>query len=152
MTKFIKIDQPINRLHFLYAFLCMLGLGCMLFLIRNNYLFVEGDNSYFRYILICNFITILVFTPFVIRRLLDIGLSKYLFIFFWLGVLADVPGILFLKTEFNIEINPFNPIILLIEITVFILLLILLFKRGNQYSPNKELNLDSGADVPPPVN
>jgi len=125
-------------------------------LLRSVFNLNHKSYYFFEIKLIIDFIALASFTPVMFRRLHDINLPGYLLVLFWLGIPFNMRNLVYLNTKLDIELNPFSTPVVIMEFINLFLLIMLVFYRSyphcNRWGcPNKQLNMDSGADAPPPV-
>ncbi len=129
-----------NRKHFIFSFLllsCLIVTIHYLILYLLNPLVVGID-----YLIIKSFLALVylaLFMPFIIGRFKDAGISPWWVLILWLATIFGLRNLILAQELWGIEINPFSIPMLVIDISSFILILVLLFKPGNHDKDKKNI-------------
>jgi uncharacterized membrane protein YhaH (DUF805 family) len=77
--------------------------------------------------------------PFIIGRFKDAGVSPWWVLILWLATIFGLRNLILAQELWGIELNPFSIPMLVIDISSFILILVLLFKPGNHDKDKKNI-------------
>lgn len=73
------------------------------------------------------FVYMTVLTPFVLRRLNDIGTSSWWVIVFWMEAVFSLRNIVLVDVLWDIQVNPFSWPLVILNVSSLILFIVLLF-------------------------
>ena len=136
MKNIFSIHGRASRKEFLIQFVLIsvfwVGLS---YLLRFAGILTPDIDSYLLIKLIVEFITLMSFTPLMLRRIHDIHLPGYVLIVFWALIPFSIRNIIYWKQQFGIELNQNSWPVTILNIIGVILLLILFIYKG--YSKEK---------------
>ncbi len=137
-----KFKDTLNRKYFIFSFLL---LSCLSVTIHYLILFLFNSLEMgINYLIIKSFLALIylaLFMPFIIGRFKDAGVSPWWILIFWLATIFGLRNLILAQELWGIELNPFSIPMLVIDISSFILILVLLFKPGNHDKDKKIFKL-----------
>ena len=151
---FYSLGGRIGRIYF------FLGLALIIILISTlHYLFfpfvmeTKNINYIFGFKVSLQFLNLTLLTPFFVKRFHDLNSSGFWVLFFWVILPFSLEAADLVRTYIGIHINPFNKMVIFIELIGILMFLVLLLKRGNPEgnqwgNPNKKIQPDAAKAAP----
>ena len=146
-NRVFNIRKTLNRRGFTYVFIGFASFAVLMhYFLR--YVFSANALGMTNFLIsktMFEFIYLAILTPFIIQRLNDIGITKWVALVFWPTTAFEIRNLLLIQDAWDIYIDPFSTPLIVLNSVSFLIFLLLLFKAGRYNKAFKKDGLNQPA-------